>query len=119
MSSGWWSGKETTDGRRNNVVEGVTVPSVEKPHTWNSCVTNPGEQETSQRELTGQRVYISNLTGFIVSNVLITPVILRTAATCSAGLSTCTKVKGSKTKVNMNIFIKLVTKPALCWIVSV
>ena len=57
MSSSWWSGKETTDRRRNNVVERVTVPGVEKPNTWNSCITNPGEQETSQRELTGQTVH--------------------------------------------------------------
>lgn len=48
MSSRWWRGKEATNGCRNNVVKGVTVPSVEKPNTWNSCITNPKEQETSK-----------------------------------------------------------------------
>lgn len=52
MSSGRWSSKEATDGCRNDVVERVAVSSVEKPNTWDSCITNPGERDTSQTEHT-------------------------------------------------------------------
>lgn len=48
VSSRWWGSEEATDGRRDNVVEWVAVPGVEKPNTWNTCVTNPAEQEPGQ-----------------------------------------------------------------------
>lgn len=41
--------EKTTNGRGNNVVERPAIPGVEKPDAWNSCVTDPGEDETSQR----------------------------------------------------------------------
>lgn len=48
MSSSWWGNEEAASGSGNNVVERVAVPSVEEPNTWNSCITDPREQESSQ-----------------------------------------------------------------------
>lgn len=48
MFSRGWSSKEAPNGCRNNVVERVTIPSVEKPDAWNSCITNPRERRKPQ-----------------------------------------------------------------------
>lgn len=47
MSSRRWSSEEAANGCRYNVVERVTVSSMEKPNTRNPSITNPEVQERS------------------------------------------------------------------------
>lgn len=47
MSPWWRCGEKATNRCRNDVAEGVSVPSVEEPNARNSCITNSGKHQTA------------------------------------------------------------------------